>query len=203
MSASVTVLAPAEAKPVDPAPPAFAPQPDRSAFKELLIGCGNSREKKLFAPVENSEWHNLTTLDWSPACKPDVVHDLNVLPYPFIDNEFDEIHAYEVLEHLGRQGDWKFFLDQFAELWRILKPGGMLFGSVPLPSSPWAWGDPSHTRVIALESFVFLRQKAYEQNVGKTTMTDFRAHYTANLELSWEHKTEDGMQMFMLTAVKS
>ena len=28
---------------------------------------------------------------------------------PFGDDAFDEIHAYEVLEHTGRQGDWRFF----------------------------------------------------------------------------------------------
>lgn len=173
-----------------------------SEIKELLLGCGNSREKKLFAPAENNKWHNLTTADHDPACAPDVWLDLNILPYPFQDDTFDEIHAYEVLEHLGRQGDWRFFFDQFTELWRIMKPGGLLFGTVPLPNSPWAFGDPSHTRVVALESFIFLRQKAYEQHVGKTTMTDFRSYYKADWELIWEHKSPEGLQMFTLKAMK-
>jgi hypothetical protein len=30
----------------------------------------------------------------------DVVHDLNTFPYPFRDNEFDEILAYSILEHV-------------------------------------------------------------------------------------------------------
>jgi SAM-dependent methyltransferase len=174
---------------------------ENNDIKELLLGCGNSREKKLFAPENNRDWHNLTTLDWSPDCKPDVVHDLTVLPYPFADNEFDECHLYECLEHTGQQGNWRFFFDQFSELWRITKPGGMLFGTCPLPNSPWAWADPSHTRVIALESFIFLRQQAYEQHVGKTAMTDFRHYYKADWELVFEHK-DVATQMFALKAIK-
>jgi len=65
---------------------------------ELLIGCGNSRDKRLMRLGDTKEWSCLTTLDFSPDAKPDVIHDLEVLPYPFEDNSFDEIHAYEVLE---------------------------------------------------------------------------------------------------------
>jgi hypothetical protein len=65
---------------------------------ELLIGCGNDRKKKVRFSEVPDEWTNLTTLDIDPEAKPDVVHDLNVLPYPFEDNQFTEIHAYEVLE---------------------------------------------------------------------------------------------------------
>jgi SAM-dependent methyltransferase len=116
---------------------------------ELLIGCGNDRRKKITFPQTPSDWTQLVTLDIDASTKPDIVHDLNVLPYPFLDSTFDEIHAYEVLEHCGRQGDWKFFLDQFAELWRILKPGGFLVATCPMWDGPWAWGDPGHTRVIS------------------------------------------------------
>lgn len=170
--------------------------------RELLLGCGNSREKKLYSPDTDSEWHDLVTLDISPACEPHVVHDLNVLPYPFQDEEFDSIYAFEVLEHLGRQGDADFFFAQFSELYRIIKPDGLLFGSCPLPNSPWAFGDPSHTRIVSVESFAFLDQSNYAKHVGKTTMTDFRSIYKANWVLSWAHQTPEGLQMFALKAVK-
>lgn len=150
---------------------------------ELLIGCGNDRKKKVhFSGIEET-WDKLVTLDIDPSTKPDVVHDLNVLPYPFKDNEFDEIHAYEVLEHCGRQGDWKFFLDQFSEFWRILRPNGYLIATVPMWDSKWAWGDPGHTRVINDGSLVFLSQGEYERQVGKTAMTDYRPWYKANFEI--------------------
>ena len=167
---------------------------------ELLLGCGVSRERKITFPGRD-QWSELITLDMYHECKPDVVHDLNVLPYPFADNTFDEIHAYEVLEHQGRQGDWKFFFDQFAELWRITKPGGLLCATCPLYSSPWAWGDPSHTRIIGLEQLSFLSQQVYRDSVGVSPMTDFRWYYKADWVLH-SHEALEHILAFALRAQK-
>lgn len=168
---------------------------------ELLLGCGNSRDKKLAVPGTPKEWTQLVTLDMDEGCKPDVVHNLAILPYPFDDNTFDEVHAYEVLEHFGKQGDWISFFDHFGELHRILKPGGYLVGTCPMWDSVWAWGDPGHTRVISGGSFLFLDQSAYESGVGKTSMTDYRFYWKRNfkrlvVEPQGEHL------VFVLQAVK-
>lgn len=144
------------------------------SYRELLIGCGDSRDKRVTFPEIPKEWQSLTTLDVRPATGADVLHDLNVLPYPFDDNTFDEIHAYECLEHCGRQGDAEFFFAQFSEFFRILKPGGYLCGTVPMWDSPWAWGDPSHTRVITPGALSYLDQDHYTQQYGKTSTSDFR-----------------------------
>jgi SAM-dependent methyltransferase len=141
--------------------------------RELLIGAGNNRDKKVKGSWTTPEWSSLTTLDIDPSCKPDVVHDLDMLPYPFDEDSFDEVHAYEVLEHCGRQGNWKFFFAQFSEFWRILKPDGLFVATVPMWDSEWAWGDPGHTRVITKGSLMFLDQREYCQ-IGKTSMTDYR-----------------------------
>jgi len=167
---------------------------------QLLIGCGRSREKKITrAGFEN--WTDLITLDINPDHSPDVVWDLNDLPLPFADNNFNEIHAYEVLEHCGRQGDYKFFFNQFSEFWRILQPGGVLIGTSPLYSSVWAWGDPSHTRVLQKENFVFLDQTEYTKQVGVTAMSDFRYIYKADFSLEYASEA-DGVLMFALKAIK-
>ena len=98
--------------------------------KELLIGCGSDHNRKI--PYLTDEWEGeLVTLDINQYHKPDVLWDLCQFPYPFEDNTFDEIHAYEVLEHIGQQGDYKMFFDQFSEFWRILKPNGVIVGSCP------------------------------------------------------------------------
>jgi hypothetical protein len=162
---------------------------------ELLIGCGHNRLKRLGANGREG-WTNLVTLDSNSDCKPDVLHDLDVLPYPF-----EEVHAYHVLEHCGRQGDWKFFFAQWSEFWKITKPGGLFCGIVPHYSSPWAWGDPSHTRIIAIESLVFLDQSSYA-DCGKTSMTDFRPYYKASWKLLYQQLTDDLQQMFVLQAMK-
>lgn len=166
---------------------------------ELLIGAGNRREKVMHLPGKDG-WTDLVTLDIDPLAKPDVIHDLDVLPYPFEGDQFDEIHASEVLEHCGRQGDWRFFLAQFQEFWRILKPGGVLCASCPSITSRWAWGDPGHTRVIQPESLIFLQQKQYAQ-VGQSAMTDYRHVYSADFEV--EFQDDDGESFrFVLRAIK-
>lgn len=169
--------------------------------RELLLGCGNSRQKKITFEDIGSEWESLTTLDIDASCSPDIVHDLNVIALPFESNAFDEIHAYEVLEHVGKQGDWRFFFDQFAEFWRILKPGGYFIGSCPMWDSPWAWSDPGHTRIISSHSLAFLSQQEYANQVGKTAMTDYRSYYKANFETLAARELKDTLG-FVLRAIK-
>lgn len=167
---------------------------------ELLIGCGNRRDKMVSRPGREN-WDGLVTLDANPKCSPDILHDLNELPYPFEDNSFDEQHSYHCLEHVGRQGDWKFFFAQWSEFWRIMKPDGIFVGIVPAWNSVWAWGDPSHTRIITLESLGFLNQNLYSQ-IGHTPMSDFRDIYKANWEQVYSQVT-DHETIFCLRAVKN
>lgn len=171
---------------------------------ELLIGCGNRREK-LFGieDIIPKDWTELVTLDIDPNVKPkpDVVHDLESLPLPFDDDLFDEIHAYEVLEHTGQQGDWRFFFNQFYEFWRILKPGGFLLGTTPMWDGIWAWGDPGHKRIISEGSLVFLSQKEYKRQVGNGTMTDYRPYWEGDFEL-FARREEGDTFGFALKAIK-
>jgi hypothetical protein len=168
---------------------------------ELLIGCGSNRDKKL-AFAEQREWRNLVTLDIMPSHKPDVVWDLTKLPLPFGDDAFEEIHAYDVLEHIGTQGDWRFFFAQWMDFWRLLKPGGIFFGISPHESSPWAWGDPGHTRIISHASFTFLHQPAYRAQVGQTAMTDYRGAFRGDFDLLHNQVDDDRQFKFALRAVK-
>lgn len=166
---------------------------------ELLIGCGNSRKKWL--PSGDAEWSQLVTMDHDPDCGADILHDLDVTPWPVDDDSVDEVHAYEVLEHLGQQGDWRAFFRHFGEIWRVLKPGGLLCATVPDWRSEWAWGDPSHTRVITPGTLLFLSQKEYEDRVGKTPMTDFRHTWTGDFDIV-ASRADGECHAFILRAVK-
>jgi hypothetical protein len=168
-------------------------------MRELLIGCGNRRKKVLHRPGHEA-FDELTTLDIDPDCGADVIHDLNVLPYPFEDDTFDEIHAYEVLEHTGQQGDWRFFFAQFSEFWRIMRNGGLLFASSPSVESPWLWGDPGHTRAMQPQSLYFLDQTHYAE-VGTTAMTDYRHVWKGDFQAAFG-RTRNGSFEFAIRAIK-
>jgi len=183
-----------------------------SARRELLIGCGRSWDKRIVPPGCPEDWLSLTTIDLNSAHRPDIVHDLHELPLPFEANTFDEIHAYEVLEHIGMQGDYRTFFAQFEEFWRILKPAGILAATCPSYRSMWAWGDPSHTRVITSGSLAFLSQANYRSQIDgdpgpKTAMSDFRFCYSADFEVVLDHGRhlvgeDDEILWFVLRAVK-
>ena len=168
--------------------------------RELLLGCGSSREKKLSHP-DHREWAGLTRLDFNAYHAPDIIHDLARLPLPFDDDSFDEVHAYDVMEHIGQQGDWQFFFAQWQDLWRILKDGGRFFGISPHWSSPWAWMDPGHTRAMGPEMLVFLNQLEYAQ-VGKTPMTDYRFCYRGDFDIEFAQIDANKQFSWVLRAVK-
>jgi SAM-dependent methyltransferase len=173
---------------------------------ELLIGCGNRREKLIGRAGSQLQWSALTTLDNDPDAGADIEHDLERLPLPVADESFDEIHAYHVLEHTGRQGDFRFFFDQWTDFWRILKPGGLFCGVVPSPKSDWVWGDPGHTRNFRPELLTYLNQPQYTAQVGVTAFADYRRVYKADFDLAYTEFRDDdisqGQFFFVISAVK-
>jgi ubiquinone/menaquinone biosynthesis C-methylase UbiE len=162
---------------------------------ELILGSGNFPKKRLWF-ADNPTWSNPRTLDIDPNCKPDILWDLNQRPLPFEDNTFDEIHAYDVLEHLGKQGDWRQFFEEFSEYYRIIKDGGHMFILVPMSNSIWAWGDPGHTRVLTAETFGFLDQDIY-QEVGSSPRTDYRFVWKGCFKIIHNQPTEHTLQIIM------
>jgi SAM-dependent methyltransferase len=167
---------------------------------ELLLGCGRNKTR-VIRPNGVADWRDLTTLDINEEVIPDVVWDLNNIPLPFPDNSADEIHAYSVLEHIGAQGDYRFFFTQFEDFWRVLKPGGFFCGIVPQWDKLWSFGDPGHTRIIHGGTLTFLDQKAYEE-CGKTARTDYRFCYNGNFEIVYLENVVTEDMYFILKAVK-
>jgi len=172
---------------------------------ELLLGCGHSRQKRLALPNQKLEFTDLVTLDNNTDCNPDFVRDLNDRIWfhnRHFENNFTEVHAYEVLEHLGRQGDVASFFSTFDNIWRILQPGGHLFATVPSRFSCWLWGDPGHTRAILPETLIFLNQKSYAQCDSKTSpMSDYRSVYQSDFDIVYSNDDRT-FHSFILQAIK-
>lgn len=164
----------------------------------------------------------LVTVDTVRACGPDLVMDLDAprwvvrdtpadisprvrpllrtVPFHGLELEegaFDEVHAYEVLEHLGQQGHAGSFFDTFRNIWRLLAPEGMLCASVPSILSPWLWGDPGHRRVITAGTLSFLDRT----NPCAPPSSDYRAYLDFDFSQVWAF--DDGSNLwFILRAVK-
>lgn len=189
---------------------------------ELLLGCGFARQKLLGPPGDNLQWKCVVTLDINPKCRPDILcdlngwtidsdectgHGLNYITLPItapsiIESSFDEVHAYEVLEHLGSQGDAVSFFNTFSNIHRVLKPGGHLFATVPSRYSPWLWGDPSHRRAILKESLIFLDQAQVTANrKAGSPMSDFSDLWTRNFRII-SSTDNHSFHMFCLRAIK-
>jgi predicted SAM-dependent methyltransferase len=95
-------------------------------LRKLNLGC-SSYKKEGFINV-----------DFRSDVQPEVVHDLNVIPYPFEESSVDLIEADHVLEHLDRP------FEVMKELYRILKPGGELVVKVPHFSRGFTHAEHAH-----------------------------------------------------------
>lgn len=101
----------------------------------LNLGCGR---KKMA---------NSINVDITNDTSPDIVHNLNVRPWPFPDNHFTEVHAYDVIEHLTD------VLGTVNELYRVCQNGAMINITVPHYSSSNAFTDPTHQHYFGWFSF--------------------------------------------------
>jgi len=86
------------------------------------------------------------TVDIDPIHAPDVVHDLNLIPWPFQTNQFKEIICHHVLEHLNDVGP------AMRELHRVCALEGTVYIEVPHHSS-WMANTPEHK--LRFNSFAF------------------------------------------------
>lgn len=110
----------------------------------LNLGCGKARIPNSIG-VDRVKIENYV----------DIAHDLDVIPYPFESNSVDEAHFYHVLEHLHDP------IGKLEEIFRILKPGGILRMRVPHFSSMGAFADLTHIRPFGYTSFDCLEKEHY------------------------------------------
>ena len=126
---------------------------------KLNLGCGETNKD------------GYVNVDWNKLANPDVVHDLNITPYPFTDNYFDLVEASHVLEHL----DKPFRI--MKEIHRILKPGGKLLVKVPHFSRGFTHAEHAHGFDITFPLY-------FNKNFTKSGYIgiDFKLY---SLELHW------------------
>lgn len=103
-------------------------------------------EKVLHIGSGNKRLPGVTTVDILDLPGVDIVHDLDVIPWPFKDNEFDLIFTHSVFEHLEDQ------VALMEEMARVLKPGGRIIITVPHFRCVDAFTDSTHTHFFTTQS---------------------------------------------------
>lgn len=114
-------------------------------MKKLNVGCGTDIKK---------DWVNLDNANLPGV---DVVHDINDLPLPFEDDEFDYILCQDILEHIE-------YIPVLKELHRILKEKGIIEIRVPHFTSKNNFVDPTHKKLFSFQTFdFFVENPAYKR----------------------------------------
>lgn len=70
----------------------------------------------------------------------DIVHDIEVIPWPIEPGSFDIIIAWHVIEHIK---PW-LIINVMDECWRVLRQGGTIEIAMPTPNSFGFYMDPTH-----------------------------------------------------------
>ncbi|HQZ99770.1 MAG TPA: class I SAM-dependent methyltransferase [Thermoflexales bacterium] len=113
----------------------MAKRPIMTSKTTLDLGCGKARHPDSIG------------IDINPDSNADIIHDLNVFPYPFEDNSFDVVFADSIIEHLDD------IPSVMNELHRITRSGGKLIVITPYFSSLDAFTDPTHKHFFSMRSF--------------------------------------------------
>jgi ubiquinone/menaquinone biosynthesis C-methylase UbiE len=69
--------------------------------------------------------------------------------WPWPENSVDQVRAWDIIEHLA---DKIFTMN---ELWRVLKPGGIVEIAVPTTDGTGAFQDPTHASFWNRRSFLY------------------------------------------------
>ncbi len=127
-------------------------------IRKLDVGCG-SRKRGGFVGM-----------DVVPIAGVDVVHDMNVSPWPIESNSVEEIIFDDVLEHS------KDFLTILSEVYRVAKSGCIVKIAVPHFSSDNMYTDPTHTTFFSTRSFNYFDKSLNHKHGFYLSEVDFKIH---------------------------
>jgi predicted SAM-dependent methyltransferase len=142
-----------------------------------------------------------TNIDIAKIPETDIVHDLNVMPWPLKDNSVEEALCSHYVEHIptlcaccsGKQNPFFAFLD---ELYRIMIPGGKVTVISPYWSSIRCWQDPTHTRGISEYTFLYANAKWRMDNKLNhyPVHADFDFTYVYSMDAAFGQRAQDAQQ---------
>ena len=140
-------------------------------MKKLNLGSGKDIKKG---------WINLDSASLPGV---DVVHNIEKLPLPFSNEEFDEILCNDVLEHVE-------YIPILKDLHRILKTGGKISIRVPHFTSKNNYTDPTHVKRFSIYTFdMFARNAANSKSREREYYFNFRFERVESVKISFDRSS--------------
>lgn len=137
-------------------------------YKNLNLGCGML------------EFPDCLNVD---IRKTPIVHqvwDLEQMPWPFEDEQFAKVYAYDIIEHLTD------VIKAMEEIHRILKSRGWVIIRTTSWKTEQSFRDPTHKHFFTLESFDYFDRST---QVGK----DYGFYSEKKFKIL--HRYEDGQEL--------
>lgn len=116
---------------------------------KLNLGCGFDRRD------------GFVNVDAFPTCEPDVLMDLETVPWPLDSDTFDYVLAKHVLEHVGQAP--VVFGRVMRELYRVCRPGAEVEIHVPHFRHETFYADPTHVRAFTPLTFQMMSKRQNEE----------------------------------------
>lgn len=122
-------------------------------------------------------------IDNRPEVNPDIILDITTgLPFP--DNSVDRVFAYDILEHIpiGKT------VPLIEEIYRVLKPNGVLEHFTPSTDGRGAFQDPDHKSFWNINSWLYFMDDQSRELYGiKAKFRGENQDYRTNSELGVVH----------------
>ena len=125
--------------------------------RHLDLGCGATPRN----PYGSDELHGVDIAASVDPAKRITIRaaNLSLEPIPAPDGHFDSVSAYDFFEHVPRvlptadgTGTRFPFIELMNEVWRVLRPGGLLYAQTPAFPHPAAFQDPTHVNILTDDS---------------------------------------------------
>lgn len=131
---------------------------------KLNMGCGHRKRA------------GYVNVDMFEACRPDVLWNLEVVPWPWETSSVDEVLFHHSMEHLGQSTP--VYLELMRELYRVCRDGAKVQIDVPHPRHDYYLGDPTHVRPVTPASLSLFDRALNDewQRTGSSAATPL-AHY--------------------------